>query len=117
MAKVAWSMSTIAQQIRGNDAWAELTVRRDVLSRKARCGTIYLMIKALEQAVEKVKRLSKEQQEHAAEALEQIVAVGGGVYALTDEERRRVREGLDELDRNDIATETQVREVFDKYRV
>jgi hypothetical protein len=31
------------------------------------------MIKALEQAVEKVKKLSKEQQEHAAEALEQIV--------------------------------------------
>lgn len=75
------------------------------------------MIKQLEQAVEKVKKLSKERQEYAAEVLEQIVAAGDGVYALTDEERRLVREGLDELDRGEVATETQVRAVFDKYRV
>lgn len=74
------------------------------------------MIKALEQAVDKVKRLSKERQEYAAEVLERIAEAGDGVYALSDEERRLVQEGLAELDRGEIATEAEVRAVFDKYR-
>jgi hypothetical protein len=92
-------------------------VRRGVLLWKEAAWYHASMIKALEQAVEKVKKLSKERQEYAAEVLEQIVAAGDGVYALTDEERRLVREGLDELDRGEVATGTQVRAVFDKYRV
>ena len=75
------------------------------------------MSKVLEQAIEKVKKLSKERQEYAAEVLEQIAEAGEGVYALTDEERRLVREGLAELDRGEAATDAQVRAVFDKYRV
>ena len=47
------------------------------------------MIKALEQAVEKVKKLSRERQEYAAEVLEQIAEAGDEIYALSDEERRR----------------------------
>ena len=74
------------------------------------------MIKALEQAVEKVKKLSEERQEYAAAVLEQIAEAGDGIYTLTDEERRLVREGLDQLDRGDVATDEQVRAVFDKYR-
>lgn len=74
------------------------------------------MIKVLEQAIEKVKKLPKEQQEYAAEVLERIAETGDGVYALTDEERRLVREGLDELDRGEAASEAEVRAVFDKYR-
>jgi hypothetical protein len=38
------------------------------------------MIKALEQAIEKVKALSRERQEYAAEVLEQIAAGGDEVY-------------------------------------
>ena len=75
-----------------------------------------VMIKVLEQAVERVKKLSKERQEYAAEVLEQIAEAGNGVYALTDEERRLVKEGLDELDRGEAATDEEVRGVFDKYR-
>ena len=75
------------------------------------------MIKALEQAVDKVKKLSKERQEYAATVLEQIAEGGDGIYILTDEERRLVREGLDELDRGEVATDAEVRAVFDKYRV
>lgn len=75
------------------------------------------MSKVLEQAVEKVKALSEERQRYAAEVLEQIAAAGDGVYELSDEERRLVREGLDELDRGEAATDEQVRAVFDKYRV
>ena len=74
------------------------------------------MIKVLEQAVEKVKALSKERQEYAAELLEQIAEAGDEVYRLSEEERRLVHEGLAELDRGEFATETEVRGVFDKYR-
>jgi len=74
------------------------------------------MLKVLEQAIEKVKRLSPERQEYAAEVLEQIAEAGDEAYVLTDEERRLVREGLDELDRGEAATESEVRAVFDKYR-
>jgi predicted transcriptional regulator len=74
------------------------------------------MIKALEQAIEKVKKLSRERQEYAAEVLEQIAETDDQVYALTDEERRLVREGLAELDRGEVATDAEVRVVFDKYR-
>lgn len=74
------------------------------------------MIKVLENAIEKVKTLSEERQRYAAEVLEQIAAAGDGVYRLSDEERRLVREGLDQLDRGEVASEAEVRAVFDKYR-
>ena len=74
------------------------------------------MIKVLEQAIEKVKALSTERQEYAAEVLEQIADAGDTVFHLNDEERRLVREGLAELDRGEVATETDVRAVFEKYR-
>ena len=74
------------------------------------------MIKALEQAIEKVKALSAERQEHAAELLELIASGSDAVYQLSENERRLVREGLAELERGDIATEAEVRAVFDKYR-
>ena len=74
------------------------------------------MIKVLEQAIEKVRALSHERQEYAAEVLEQIAQAGDQVYRLSDEERRLVQEGLAELDRGETATESEVRAVFDKYR-
>jgi hypothetical protein len=69
------------------------------------------MIKVLEDAIEKVKKLSTERQADAAELLEQIVEAGDRVYALSDEERRLVREGLDELDRGERATDAEVRAI------
>lgn len=63
-----------------------------------------------------MKKLPKERQGYAAEVLEQIAEAGDGVYILTDEECRLVREGLDELDRGEAATEEEVRAVFAKYR-
>ena len=74
------------------------------------------MIKILEQAIEKVKTLSEERQTYAAEVLEQIADGGVDIYRLSDDERRKVREGLAELDRGQIAAEADVRAVFDKYR-
>jgi predicted transcriptional regulator len=74
------------------------------------------MIKVLQDAIEKVKKLPPERQQYAAEVLEQIAQAGDEVYTLSDEERRLVREGLEELDRGEAATEREVRAVFDKYR-
>jgi DNA-binding protein H-NS len=74
------------------------------------------MIKALEKAIEKIKGLSKERQEYAAEVLEQIADADDEIYHLTDQERRLVDEGLAELDRGEAASEAEVRVVFDKYR-
>jgi hypothetical protein len=74
------------------------------------------MIKVLEQAIEKVKTLSKERQEYAAEVLEQIAAAGEAVYSLSDDERRQIQEGLAELDRGEAASEADTRAVLDKYR-
>ena len=74
------------------------------------------MISVLEKAIDKIKALPDDRQRYAAEILEQI-ASGGGVHALSDEERRLVREGLAELDRGEVATAAQVRAVFDKYRI
>ena len=75
------------------------------------------MIKVLEQAIEKIKKLPRKQQGYAAEVLEQIAESGEAVYVLSDEERRLVREGLDELQQGEVASEAEVRAVFDKYRV
>lgn len=75
------------------------------------------MIKALERAIEKIKTLSEQRQQYAAEVLEEIAELGDDeVYRLSDEERRLVRQGLAELDRGEVASETEVRTVFDKYR-
>ena len=73
------------------------------------------MIKVLENAIDKIKVLPEDRQRYAAELLEQVAA-GEGVYELSDEERLLVHEGLAELDRGEVATEEQVRAVFDKYR-
>ncbi len=74
------------------------------------------VIKVLEQAIEKVKKVPKERQEFAAEVLEQIAEAGEEVHVLSEEERRLVQEGLDELDRGEVASDAEVRAVFDKYR-
>ena len=38
------------------------------------------------------------------------------IHVLTEDERRLLQEGLDELDRSEVATAAEVRAVFDKYR-
>lgn len=75
------------------------------------------MMKVLADAIEKVKKLSPERQQYAAEVLEQIAESGDEIYRLSDEERRLVQQGLDELDRGEAASESDVRAVFDKYRI
>jgi predicted transcriptional regulator len=74
------------------------------------------MIKALEQAIEKIKGLSRERQEYAAEVLEEIAQADDGVYRLTDEERRLVDEGLADLDAGRIVSDTEMAEFWKRHR-
>ena len=74
------------------------------------------MMKVLEQAIEKVKTLSKERQEYAAEVLEQIAAAGDDVYRLSDEERRLVREGLADLDAGRVVSDGDMDKFWSRLR-
>ena len=74
------------------------------------------MIKALETAIDKVRSLSEQRQRYAAEVLERIASEPDETYVLSGEERRLVDEGLAELDRGEVASDADVRAVFDKYR-
>jgi hypothetical protein len=65
------------------------------------------MIKVLEQAIEKVKALSEERQEYAADLLEEIAAEGD-IYHLSDSERLLVQEGIAELDRGEYASDAAI---------
>jgi hypothetical protein len=74
------------------------------------------MIKVLEDAIEKVKKLSPERQQYAAEVLEQIAEAGDEVYALPEEERRLVREGLAELDAGQIVSDAEMAAFWLRHR-
>ena len=69
------------------------------------------MIKVLENAIEKLKSLSAERQEYAAQVLEELAAEGD-VYHLSDSERRLVRDGTAELDRGEYASDAAVAAVL-----
>ena len=74
------------------------------------------MIKVLEQAVERIKGLSRERQEYAAEVLEQIANAGDDLYRLGDEERRLVREGLADLDSGRVVSDAEMAEFWKRHR-
>ena len=72
------------------------------------------MNKALEAVIDRVKALSDERQLYAARILEQIVSETDQVYVLSEEEERRIQESLDDC--GPLASQAEVRAVFDKYR-
>jgi predicted transcriptional regulator len=74
------------------------------------------VIKVLELAIEKVKTLSEERQRYAARMLEEIAESGEEVYHLTDEERRLVREGLEDLDSGRIVPDDDMERFWDRHR-
>jgi predicted transcriptional regulator len=74
------------------------------------------MIKVLADAIEKVKRLSPERQQYAAEVLEQIAESGDKIYRLSDEERRLVQEGLDDLDAGRVVPDEDMAAFWSRHR-
>ena len=72
------------------------------------------MVKALEDAIEKIKRLPEDRQTYAAEILEQIASLGGGVFVVPDDHRAAVMEGLAEADRGEFASDAEVEALLRK---
>jgi ABC-type nitrate/sulfonate/bicarbonate transport system substrate-binding protein len=69
------------------------------------------MIKALEQAIQKVRALPEEKQQLAAELLEELAA-DVAPYNLSPEERDAVRDGLAQADRGEFASDADVEKLL-----
>jgi hypothetical protein len=65
------------------------------------------MIKVLEKAIEKIKRLPEERQALAAEILEQIAA-GDAVFEIPGEHRQAILEGLEQARRGELVSEEEM---------
>lgn len=74
------------------------------------------MIKMLADAIAKVESLPESRQRYAARVLEQIAEPDEGVVALSDEERRLVREGLADLDAGRIVSDADMAKFWDRNR-
>lgn len=59
---------------------------------------------------------TEEAQAELVESMIEIEAKHAGVYRLSDEERRAIRRGLQELREGKIATDEQVAAIFGRYR-
>jgi hypothetical protein len=70
------------------------------------------MIKALEQAIQKVRALPEDKQRLAAELLEEIAA--GDIGVMSPEERAAVREGMAEADRGEFVSDAEAEQLLRK---
>ena len=66
------------------------------------------MMKVLEDAIEKVKRLPEERQAYAAEILEQIAAAGADPFMVPEEHRAAVLEGLEQSERGEFVSDGEM---------
>jgi hypothetical protein len=66
------------------------------------------MNQALEDAIEKVRKLPADRQAYAAEVLEQIAAAGTGAFVIADEHRSAVLEGLEQAQRGDFVSDEEM---------
>ena len=73
------------------------------------------MIKVLEEAIEKVKKLPEDRQVYVAEVLEQIEAAGSDVFDVPDEHRAAVLEGLGQAKRGEFASDEEMAALWKKY--
>jgi predicted transcriptional regulator len=72
------------------------------------------MMKALEDAIEKVKKLPSDRQAIAAELLEQVAASGGDVFVVPDEHRATLLEGLEEAERGEFVSDAEMAALWKK---
>jgi predicted transcriptional regulator len=72
------------------------------------------MMKALEDAIEKVKKLPRDRQAIAAELLEQVAASGGEVFEVPDEHRAALLEGLAEAERGEFVSDAEMAALWKK---
>jgi hypothetical protein len=74
------------------------------------------MIKALEDAIEKVSKLPEDRQAYVAEVLEQIAETGrDDVFVIPGDHLAGVLEGLAQADRGEFVSEEEVAALWKKY--
>jgi len=73
------------------------------------------MMKILEEAIEKVRKLPEERQAYAAEVLEQIAAAGSDVFPVPQGHRAAVLEGLGEAERGEFVSDEEMAALWKKY--
>lgn len=72
------------------------------------------MTKVLEDAIEKVRRLSDDRQAYVAEVLEHIAAAGSDVFTVPDEHRAAVLEGLEQAERGEFVSDDEMATLWRK---
>ena len=72
------------------------------------------MMKVLEEANEKVRKLPEERQAYAAEVLEQIAAAGDEVFSVPQEHRAAVLEGLGQAERGEFVSDEEMAALWKK---
>lgn len=72
------------------------------------------MMKILEEAIEKVRKLPEDRQAYAAEVLEQIAAAGGDVFPVPEGHRAAVLEGFGEAERSEYVSDEDMAALWKK---
>lgn len=72
------------------------------------------MIKVLEDAIEKVRKLPEDRQAYVAEALEQIAAAGSDGFVVPETHRVAVLEGLCQARRGEFVSEDEMSALWKK---
>jgi predicted transcriptional regulator len=72
------------------------------------------MIKVLEDAIAKVRKLPEERQAYVAEVLEQIAAAGSDVFTVPEEHRAAVLEGLEQAEHGEFMNDDEMAALWKK---
>jgi hypothetical protein len=72
------------------------------------------MMKPLEDAIEKVRKLPEERQAYVAEVLEQIAAAGSDPFTVPEEHRAAVLEGLAQVERGEFMNDDEMAALWRK---
>jgi hypothetical protein len=72
------------------------------------------MMKILEDAIDKVRKLPEERQAYVAEVLEQIAAAGSDVFVVPEGHRAAVLEGLGQAERGEFMNDDEMAALWKK---
>jgi hypothetical protein len=72
------------------------------------------MMKILEDAIAKVRKLPEERQAYVAEVLEQIAAAGDDIFPVPEGHRVAVLEGLEQAERGEFMNDDEMATLWKK---
>ncbi len=72
------------------------------------------MMRTLEDAIEKIRKLPEERQAYAAEVLEQIAAAGSDLFIVPEEHRAAVLEGFEQAGRGEFISDDEMAALWKK---